>query len=85
MIRKNCDTKGKAELQKAYAGRLELLEREYIPALQEAAEAEDSEQLRALYADYGWQDAIAEHKPSFSYVVPVFPGWRFSCGIIFFR
>lgn len=35
------------------------------------------EQLRELYADYGWQEAIAEHKPSFSYVVPVFPGWRF--------
>ncbi len=41
-----------AELQKAYAGRLELLEREYIPALQEAAEAEDSEQLRALWERY---------------------------------
>ena len=40
------------ELREAYAGRLELLEREYIPALQEAAEAEDSEQMRALWEHY---------------------------------
>ena len=30
------------------------------------------EKLRELYADYGWQEAIAEHTPSFSYVVPIF-------------
>ena len=41
-----------AELQKAYAGRLEQLEREYIPALQEAAEAGDGEELRALWERY---------------------------------
>ena len=35
------------------------------------------QQLRELYADYGWQEAIAEHKPSFSYAVKIFPGWRF--------
>ena len=35
------------------------------------------EKLRELYADYGWQEAIAEHKPSFSYAVQLFPGWRF--------
>lgn len=35
------------------------------------------EKLRELYADFGWQEAIAEHKPSFSYAVNVFPGWRF--------
>ena len=27
------------------------------------------EKLRELYADYGWQEAVAEHKPSFSYAV----------------
>ena len=39
-------------LQEAYAGRLELLEREYIPALQQAAEAGDGEQMRALWERY---------------------------------
>lgn len=34
------------------------------------------ETLRELYADFGWNEAIAEHTPSFSYAVSLFPGWR---------
>jgi len=41
-----------AELRETYAARLEQLGREYMPALQEAAEAGDSEELRALWERY---------------------------------
>lgn len=35
------------------------------------------EQLREIYNDYGWNEAISEHKESTSYSVKVFDGWRF--------
>ncbi len=35
------------------------------------------EELRALYNDFGWNEAIAEHVPSYSYAVKMHEGWRF--------
>ena len=35
------------------------------------------EQLREVYADFGWNEAVAEHPASMSYAVKMFPGWRF--------
>ena len=35
------------------------------------------EQLRELYADFGWNEAVSEHPASMSYAVKMFPGWRF--------
>ena len=35
------------------------------------------EQLREIYADFGWNEAVAEHPASMSYAVKMFPGWRF--------
>ena len=35
------------------------------------------EQLREVYADFGWNEAVSEHQASMSYAVKMFPGWRF--------
>ncbi|MCM1393026.1 MAG: metallophosphoesterase, partial [Ruminococcus sp.] len=35
------------------------------------------EQLREIYNDFGWSDAISEHTPSYSYAVVPEKGWRF--------
>lgn len=35
------------------------------------------EELRALYADFGWSEAVSEHVPSYSYSVRPFAGVRF--------
>ncbi|MCM1545112.1 MAG: metallophosphoesterase [Ruminococcus sp.] len=34
-------------------------------------------QLRELYNDFGWSDAVSEHTPSYSYAVIPEKGWRF--------
>ncbi len=34
------------------------------------------EELREIYAEFGWNEAVAEHPASMSYAVKLFPGWR---------
>lgn len=34
-------------------------------------------ELRELYNDFGWNEAISEHVPSYSYAVKMCDGWRF--------
>lgn len=35
------------------------------------------DQLRQVYNDFGWSDAVSEHTPSYSYAVIPEKGWRF--------
>ncbi len=35
------------------------------------------EELRRLYNDFGWNEAVSEHVPSYSYAVRMCKGWRF--------
>ena len=35
------------------------------------------EELRNVYWDFGWSEAVSEHLPSLSYAVKMFDGWRF--------
>ena len=34
-------------------------------------------ELREHYKDFGWNEAVSEHVPSYSYAVKMVPGWRF--------
>ena len=35
------------------------------------------DELRNVYAEFGWNEAVSEHVPSYSYAVKMVPGWRF--------
>ena len=51
--------------------------RRYTETGAEPVEKYPREKLREVYADFGWNEAIAEHPASMSYAVKMFPGWRF--------
>lgn len=51
--------------------------RRYTDSGAEPVEKYAREELREVYADFGWNEAVAEHPASMSYAVKMFPGWRF--------
>ena len=51
--------------------------RRYTDSGAEPVEKYAREELREVDADFGWNEAVAEHPASMSYAVKMFPGWRF--------